>query len=91
MIFKMWYIAIFLVIILIIVIAVIYYNTRGDDSDNSNNYGSSYLPVPPPTLQYMRTLDAPRRNPDLYSASSKYKSSKRDSKENIPEDENYTL
>lgn len=81
----MWVIALFLLFVFIVVLIFIYYSTSNNDSDN--NYSESYLPVAPPTLQYMRTLDAPRRNPDLFNATSHNKYNKSE----IKEDEKYEL
>lgn len=67
----MIYLALFLVLVIIVIITIfiIYNNSTDDDINDSTN--NTYEPIPPPTLQYNRTIDAPRRNPDLFGSSGK--------------------
>lgn len=64
------FIGLFLFLIIIILIILWFkYNSDNSSDNTDNNNSSTYLPIPPPTLQYERTVDVPRRNPDLYDPS----------------------
>lgn len=77
----------FLILIIIIIGVVVYIRNNDDSLDESND---TYKPIPPPTMQYNRTLDAPRRNPDLHTGCSAAEDYSRDPSE-IKQDYTYDL